>query len=189
MDIINSNFLENSFNLIDQSIKFASNIPIAFFKSLVFLISILISGWLIVFWIKFEKETKDEIGFWNSIIKNWKDYKFIKEFKKKFNLTKRIFNYDKKRSILLLIDLTEKSLETFGYEGTIEEKFNKLNQIEIFNKEKIGKILEIIKIIKENEDLKVLDDEDYLVIFHELEKILCDLKLINIEDFLVKNQE
>ncbi len=179
-------------NLIEAINKILFGTPIEILKSLGLFFSLLISGLLIYYWTKLERKEKDETDFWQSLLKNKRDYKFIKESKKFFNKIKENFYKDKIQGLIEINNFLDRILESFGYEGNLEEKLDKIYLKFLPNKEEIKKarkaLILIDQKIKSGEGVN-LSNEDYLIIFHEYEKGLFNLNVITEEDFLVKNQE
>jgi hypothetical protein len=159
-------------------------------RSLGIFLSLFITGLMIFFWIKIETMIKDETKFWQSLLKNLKDFFFLKRSKKNFNEIKAIFYKDKNKGLIEINNFLDFVLEIFGQTNSLEEKLNKISTSILPNLEELKKAVEIVKIInlklKNNEEINLTDD-DYLLIFHEYEKALLNLNLINEEDFLAKN--
>lgn len=178
--------------LIETINKILFGASIEILKSFALFFSLLISSLLIYYWFRLELKEKDEIGFWQSLADNKKDYQFIKESKKIFNKIKEIFYQNKIQGLIKINNFLDRVLVSFGYEGDLEEKLDKIHQEFLPNKEEIKKarkaLILIDQKIKSGEKID-LSDEDYLIIFHEYEKGLFHLNVITEEDFLVKNQE
>jgi hypothetical protein len=159
-------------------------------RSLGIFLSLFITGLMIFFWIKIETIIKDETKFWQPLLKNLKDFFFLKRSKKNFNKIKAIFYKDKNKGLIEINNFLDFVLEIFGQTNSLEEKLNKISTSILPNLEELKKAVEIVKIInlklKNNEEINLTDD-DYLLIFHEYEKALLNLNLINEEDFLAKN--
>ncbi len=159
-------------------------------KVLGLFLSLIISFLLILIWIKLENEYKDETNFWLTLIKNTKDFYFLKKAKKNFDEIKKIFHEDQNKGLIEIDNFLNFVLETFGYEGNLEEKLNKIDINLLPNLEdikKANKIVEIIKNYLENNKQINLSYDEYLLIFNEYEKTLFYLNVLNPEDFLVKN--
>jgi len=159
-------------------------------KVLGLFLSLIISFLLILIWIKLENEYKDETNFWLTLIKNTKDFYFLKKAKKNFDEIKKIFHEDQNKGLIEIDNFLNFVLETFGYEGNLEEKLNKIDINLLPNLEdikKANKIVEIIKNYLDNNKQINLSYGEYLLIFNEYEKTLFYLNVLNPEDFLVKS--
>jgi hypothetical protein len=177
-------------SLIEAINRFLFETPVAILKATGFLFSLLITALMILYWLKIEKETKDEISFWQTLIRNWKDYYFLQKPNKNFEEIKKIFYQNHAQGLIELNRFFDFALEVFGYGGNLEEKLNKVSMEILSNLEEIKKAYQIVRLIEEKlkkqEDLN-LDEDEYLLIFHEYEKALLNLNILTIEDFLVKN--
>lgn len=175
-------------NLIENINKLLFETPFEILKTLGFLFSLLITFLMILFWIKFEKETKMEINYWKRLIKNIKDFQLMKNFPTTFDKIKKMYYQNKNLALIEVDQFLNFALETFGYEGNLDEKLNKVPTTILLNLEEIKKAHQIVKIIKEklanNEEIPLTDDE-YLMIFHEYEKALYNLNILTTENFLV----
>lgn len=175
-------------NLIENINKLLFETPFEILKALGFLFSLLITFLMILFWIKFEKETKTEINYWKRLIKNIKDFQSMKNFPTTFDKIKKMYYQNKNLALIEVDQFLNFTLETFGYEGNLDEKLNKVPATILLNLEEIKKAHQIVKIIKEklanNEEIPLTDDE-YLMIFHEYEKALYNLNILTTENFLV----
>jgi NurA-like 5'-3' nuclease len=159
-------------------------------KVLGLFLSLIISSLLIFIWIKLENEYKDETNFWLTLIKNTKDFYFLKKAKKNFDEIKKIFHEDQNKGLIEIDNFLNFVLETFGYEGKLEEKLNQIDINLLPNLEdikKANKIVEIIKNYLDNNKQINLSYDEYLLIFNEYEKTLFYLNVLNPEDFLVKS--
>jgi NurA-like 5'-3' nuclease len=159
-------------------------------KVLGLFLSLIISFLLIFIWIKLENEYKDETNFWLTLIKNTKDFYFLKKAKKNFDEIKKIFHEDQNKGLIEIDNFLNFVLETFGYEGKLEEKLNQIDINLLPNLEdikKANKIVEIIKNYLDNNKQINLNYDEYLLIFNEYEKTLFYLNVLNPEDFLVKS--
>jgi len=179
-------------NLVESLNKFLLETPIEILKAFGFFFSLFLTALMILYWIKMEKETKDEIGYWQSLIKNQKDFYFLKKPKKRFEEIKKIFHQDKNKALIELNDFFDFVLQVFGYEGSLKEKLDKISLEILPNLEEIKKAFKVVNIIKEklnnNEKIDLTDDE-YFIIFHEYEKALFHLNILAREDFLVRSLE
>lgn len=175
-------------NLIENINKLLFETPFEILKALGFLFSLLITFLMILFWIKFEKETKTEINYWKRLIKNIKDFQSMKNLPTTFDKIKKMYYQNKNLALIEVDQFLNFTLETFGYEGNLDEKLNKVPATILLNLEEIKKAHQIVKIIKEklanNEEIPLTDDE-YLMIFHEYEKALYNLNILTTENFLV----
>jgi len=172
--------------------RFLFQAPVEILKALGLFFSLFLTGLMAFAWIKMEKETIDEIRYWRNLIKNYKDFLFLKNPKKDFDEIKKIFYQDKNKALVEINKFFDFVLQVFGYEGTLEEKLDKIPPI-ILPKIKIDEIKKAVQIVnlieeklKNNEETD-LTEEEYLTIFHEYEKVLLDLNILTNEDFLVKN--
>jgi hypothetical protein len=89
-------------------------------KVLGLFLSLIISFLLIFIWIKLENEYKDETNFWLTLIKNTKDFYFLKKAKKNFDEIKKIFHEDQNKGLIEIDNFLNFVLETFGYEGKLK---------------------------------------------------------------------
>ncbi len=177
-------------NLVEGINKFLLQTPLEILKALGLFFSLFLTGLMVFFWIKIEKETKDEIGYWKTLIKNRRDFYFLKNSKRYFLKIKKNFYEDKNKTLIKINKFLDRVLEVFGYEGSLEEKLNKVSPLILTNLEEIKKAIEIVKIIEEkikNKEEINLSEDEYFVIFHEYEKALLNLNILTTEDFLVKN--
>jgi hypothetical protein len=178
--------------LVESITKALFGPPIEILKTLGLTFSLIITGLLLYFWIKLEMNDKDEITFWQVIIKNRKEYKFLKRAKEEFLKIKANFYKNKIQSLIEINNFLDEILTIFGYKGSLEEKLDKIYEKFLPNKEEIKKARKILILIDQriNQGKNVnLSESDYLTIFHEYEKGLFYLNVITEEDFLVKNQE
>jgi len=177
-------------SLIEAINSFLFETPVAILKAIGFFLSIFITALMIFLWLKFEKENRDEIDYWKTLIKNLKDFYFLQKPNKDFEEIKKIFYHNHAQGLIELNKFFDFVLEVFGYDGTLEEKLNKVSTAALPNLEEIKKAYQIVRLIEEkiknNEDLNLTEDE-YLLIFHEYEKALLNLNILTTEDFLVKN--
>jgi len=177
-------------SLVEGINKLLFQTPIEILKALGLFFSLFLTLLMVLAWIKIEKETKDEIGYWKTLIKNRRDFYFLKKPKKNFEEIKKIFYEDKNKALIEINKFFDFVLEVFGYEGSLEEKLNKVSPLILPNLEEVKKAVEIVKIIEEKiknrEEINLTEDE-YFLIFHEYEKALLNLNILTIEDFLVKN--
>ena len=179
-------------NLVENLNKFLLETPIEILKAFGFFFSLFLTALMILYWIKIEKETKDEIGYWQTLIKNQKDFYFLKKPKKRFEEIKKIFHQDKNKALIELNDFFDFVLQVFGYEGNLEEKLDKISLKILPNLEDIKKAFKVVNIIKEklnNKEEVNLTDDEYLIIFHEYEKALLHLNILSREDFLARSLE
>jgi hypothetical protein len=177
-------------NLVEGINKFLLQTPVEILKALGLFFSLFLTGLMVFVWIKIEKETKDEIGYWKTLIKNRRDFYFLKNSKRYFLKIKKNFYEDKNNALIKINKFFDFVLEVFGYEGSLEEKLNKVSPLILPNLEEIKKAIEIVKIIEEkikNQEEINLSEDEYFVIFHEYEKALLNLNILTTEDFLVKN--
>jgi hypothetical protein len=177
-------------NLVEGINKFLLQTPVEILKALGLFFSLFLTGLMVFAWIKIEKETKDEIGYWKTLIKNRRDFYFLKNSKRYFLKIKKNFYEDKNKALIKINKFFDFVLEVFGYEGSLEEKLNKVSPLILPNLEEIKKAIEIVKIIEEkikNQEEINLSEDEYFVIFHEYEKALLNLNILTTEDFLVKN--
>jgi uncharacterized membrane protein len=161
-------------------------------RGLFLTISLIIIVLLIYFWIKLELKNKDEIDFWRGLRKNLNHYKFYKKIRQNFNIIKNEFQKDKIKGLNQINDFLDKLLDTFGYEGNLEEKLNKIDIKFLSNKEEVKKARKALILI--NEKLQAgeklnLTNEEYFLIFQEYQQALFHLRAINEQDLLVMNQE
>jgi hypothetical protein len=177
-------------NLVEGINKLLFQTPFEILKALGLFFSLFLTGLMVFVWIKIEKETKDEIGYWKTLIKNRRDFYFLKNSKRYFLKIKKNFYEDKNKALIKINKFFDFVLEVFGYEGSLEEKLNKVSPLILPNLEEIKKAIEIVKIIEEkikNQEEINLSEDEYFVIFHEYEKALLNLNILTTEDFLVKN--
>jgi hypothetical protein len=177
-------------NLVEGINKFLFQTPVEILKALGLFFSLFLTGLMVFVWIKIEKETKDEIGYWKTLIKNRRDFYFLKNSKRYFLKIKKNFYEDKNEALIKINKFFDFVLDVFGYEGSLEEKLSKISPLILPNLEEIKKAIEIVKIIEEkikNQEEINLSEDEYFVIFHEYEKALLNLNILTTEDFLVKN--
>jgi hypothetical protein len=177
-------------SLVESINKFLLQTPVEILKALGFLFSLFLTGIMIFLWIKWENETQDEIWFWKFLSKDLKDFNFLKQPKKRFEEIKKIFYQDKNKALVEINKFFDFVLEVFGYEGSLEEKLNKVSPLILPNLEEVKKAVEIVKIIEEkikNQEEINLTEDEYFLIFHEYEKALFNFNILATEDFLVKN--
>ena len=176
--------------LIESINRLLFQTPLEVLKALGLFFSLFLTGLMFFLWIKIEKETKDEVSFWMNLAKSWKEYIFLQQPKKDFLKIKKTFYEDKNKALTEINNFFNFVLENYGYEGSLEEKLNKISPLILPNLEEIKKAVKIVKIIekkiKNNENIDLTDDE-YFTIFHEFEKALLHLNILSTEDFLVKN--
>ncbi len=160
------------------------------FKSTILILALIFSFFLVWLWFKYELKNRDEIDKWITYFKFVAEYFFLKQPKKNFEKIKKIFYQDKILALKELNEFLNFVLETFGYEGSFEEKLAKINSEILPNLEDLKKAFFICQLIEEklknNEEIN-LNTEDYLLIFHTYEVALKDLNIIGPEDFLVTN--
>ena len=176
--------------LIEEINKLLFQTPVEILKALGLFFSLFLTGLIIFAWIRIERQTKDEIGYWKSLIKNQKDFFFLKQPKKNFENIKKIFYEDKNKALIEINKFFDLVLEVFGYEGSLEEKLSKVSPLILPNLDEIKKAVEIVKLLEEkikNQEEINLTEEEYFVIFHEYEKALLNLNILTTEDFLAKN--
>jgi hypothetical protein len=177
-------------SLIEWIDKFLFQTPAEILKALGLFFSLFLTGFMVLAWIKIERETKDEINYWKTLIKNRVDFYFLKKPQKNFEEIKKKFYEDKNKALIELNKFFDFVLEVFGYKGSLEEKLNKVSPLILPNLEKIKKAIEIVKIIEEKikkqEKINLTEDE-YFIIFREYEKALYNLNLLTTEDFLAEN--
>jgi len=177
-------------SLIEAINRFLLETPITVLKAIGLFFSLLITILMILYWLRIEKETKDEIGYWQTLIKNIKDFYFLQKPNKNFKEIKKIFYQNHAQGLIELNKFFDFVLGVFGYDGTLEEKLNKVSTEILPNLEEIKKAYQIVRLIQEklknNQTLNLTDDE-YLLIFHEYEKALLNLNILTTEDFLVKS--
>jgi hypothetical protein len=87
-------------NLVEGINKFLFQTPFEILKALGLFFSLFLTGLMVFVWIKIEKETKDEIGYWKTLIKNRRDFYFLKNSKRYFLKIKKNFYEDKNRSLI-----------------------------------------------------------------------------------------
>jgi hypothetical protein len=177
-------------SLVEGVNNFLFQTPIEILKALGLFFSLFLTGSMVFAWIKIEKETKDEIGYWKTLIKNRRDFYFLKNSKRYFLKIKKNFYEDKNKALIKINKFFDRVLDAFGYEGSLEEKLNKVSPLILPNLEEIKKAIEIVKIIEEkikNQEEINLTEDEYFLIFHEYEKALLNLNILATEDFLVKN--
>lgn len=179
------------FSLIEISIKFVLERPLAFRYTLYFL-SLIFTFALIFHWIKLELKNQDEIGKWKGLWKLRKNFYFYKNAKKNWEEIKSKFLENKKEGLILAKNFVNLVLDTFGYEGSLEEKLDKVSLVVLPNKEDLKKATEIAKIIEEkmrnNEEID-LDEKEILLVFNQFEISLQNLNIISTQDFLALSQE
>jgi len=177
-------------NLVEGINKLLFQTPVEILKALGLFFSLFLTLLMVLAWIKIEKKTKDEINYWKTLIKNRRDFYFLKKPKKNFEEIKKIFYEDKNKALIEINKFFDFVLEVFGYEGSLEEKLSKVSPLILPNLEEIKKAIEIVKIIekkiKNQEEINLTEDE-YFLIFHEYEKALLNFNILATEDFLVKN--
>lgn len=178
--------------VLETLINFVFKQAYYFLEISIFIFSLTISLVLIWLWLKYEIKNKDEINKWKNYKKWVKEYFFLKKPKKDFEEIKKIFYENKILALRNLNNFLNFVLETFGYEGKLEEKLVKINPEFLPNIENLKKAFSIYKLIEEklkNSEKINLTDEDYLLLFHTYEIALYNLNIITLEDFLVKNLE
>lgn len=174
-------FLETLLKLIIPSEAYLA-------KIFIFLLSIILSSFLVFIWIKLELKNQDEIDYWQSFFKSRRDYKFIKQQKKSFEKIKKIFLQDKIAGLIAIDNFLKQVIEMFGYSGeSFEEKIDQLPQEIIKTKEEIKKAIKIVSLIKEKEQFK-LNDNEYNLIFDTYQKFLLDLGVVTNDDLLGVNR-
>jgi hypothetical protein len=177
-------------SLVESINRILFQTPIEILKAFGFFFSLFLTGLMIFFWIKMEKQSKDEFNYWKYLIKNWKDFYFFKKAKKNFEEIKKIFYQDKNKALIEINKFFDLTLYAFGYEGTLEEKLNKIPPEILQNLDEIKKAIKIVSLIEEklknNEEVNLTEDE-YFIIFHEYEKALFNLNILSTEDFLAMN--
>ena len=160
------------------------------FKSSILILSLFISFYLLWLWLKYEMKNKEEISKWSLYLKSIKDFYFLKESKKTFQEIKELFYKDKFLALQKINEFLNFVLETFGYEGNLEEKLTKINSNFLPSLENLKKAISIYNLIEEkfknNREINLTEDE-YLLVFHAYEVALKDLNILTTEDFLVKN--
>jgi hypothetical protein len=179
-------------NLVEGINKLLFQTPFEILKALGLFFSLFLTLLMVLAWIKIEKKTKEEINYWKTLIKNQRDFCFLKKPKKNFEEIKKIFYEDKNKALIEINKFFDFVLEVFGYEGSLEEKLNKVSPLILPNLEEIKKAVTIVKIIEEkikNQEEINLTEDEYFVIFYEYEKALFNLNILNTEDFLAKNLE
>jgi hypothetical protein len=177
-------------SLIEEINKLLFQTPAEILRALGLFFSLFLTGLMVFAWIKIEKETKEEINYWKYLIKNRKDFYFLKKPKRNFDEIKKIFYEDKNKALIEINKFFDFVLEVFGYEGNLEEKLGKVSPLILPNLEEIKKAIEIVKIIEEkikNQEEINLTEDEYFLIFHEYEKALLNLNILTTEDFLVRN--
>jgi hypothetical protein len=177
-------------SLIEEINKLLFQTPAEILRALGLFFSLFLTGLMVFAWIKIEKETKEEINYWKYLIKNRKDFYFLKKPKRNFEEIKKIFYEDKNKALIEINKFFDFVLEVFGYEGNLEEKLGKVSPLILPNLEEIKKAIEIVKIIEEkikNQEEINLTEDEYFLIFHEYEKALLNLNILTTEDFLVRN--
>jgi len=177
-------------SLIEEINKLLFQTPAEILRALGLFFSLFLTGLMVFAWIKIEKETKEEINYWKYLIKNRKDFYFLKKPKRNFEEIKKIFYEDKNKALIEINKFFDFVLEVFGYEGNLEEKLSKVSPLILPNLEEIKKAIEIVKIIEEkikNQEEINLTEDEYFLIFHEYEKALLNLNILTTEDFLVRN--
>jgi hypothetical protein len=177
-------------SLVESINRILFQTPIEILKAFGFFFSLFLTGLMIFFWIKMEKQSKDEFNYWKYLIKNWKDFYFFKKAKKNFEEIKKFFYQDKNKALIEINKFFDLTLYAFGYEGTLEEKLNKVPPEILQNLDEIKKAIKIVSLIEEklknNEEVNLTEDE-YFIIFHEYEKALFNLNILSTEDFLAMN--
>lgn len=134
--------------------------------------------------LKYQKEIKK----WQIYYKLLYYYLFLKKKNKRFAQIKETFYLNKLASLYELRNLLKEALTTFGYEGSLKEQLEKINNILMPNIEQLKKAEIIFNIIEQkyNQQADInLNENDFLVLFHTYEIALFNLKIINQEDFLV----
>jgi hypothetical protein len=161
-------------------------------KLFIFLLSIISTFLMILWWIKLELKNEDEIDYWQSLFKSKKDYFFIKNQRKTFEKIKKIFYQDEVKGLIEIDKFLKTIIEMFGYsENNLEDNIEKLPSTISKNKEDIKKAIKIVSLIKEklenNEEI-TLKKEEYFLVFHQYEQFLADLSVITSDNFLVVGQ-
>lgn len=176
------------FTFIETLLRLIIPSEIYLTKIFIFLLSIILSSFLIFTWIKLELKNQDEIDYWQSLLKSRRDYKFIKSQKKNFEKIKKIFSQDKVKGLVAIDDFLKQIIEMFGYSAeSLEEKIDQLPQ-EIFkSKEEVKKAIKIVSLIKEKEQANLRESEYYLV-FDTYQKFLLDIGAITNDSLLVMDQ-
>lgn len=172
-------------NLIEEIIVQTIGINFELFKSLIFLFSIFYSLNLILFWIYLEMKNKDEIGFWDFILKSYKRFKDLKKASFSYQNVKETYLNNKQEGLFGLRDFFKLALESYGYSGNLEEILNQLNEKILPNLEDVKKAIKAINLIEKNKNNN-LSDEEIELLYSTIETALYHLNVIEKEDFLVK---
>lgn len=176
------------FAFIETLLKLIVPSEIYLTKIFIYLSSIILSSFLIFVWIKLELKNQDEIDYWQSIVKSKRDYNFIKKQKNKFETIKKIFSQNKTKGLIAIDDFLRQIMEMFGYSNeNLEEKINQLPQKIFKITEDIKKAIKIVSLIKEKEQIKLKENEYYLI-FNTYQKFLLDLGIITNDNLLVMDQ-
>lgn len=189
---VSNSFFYKLFYFIDNINRFLFEIPFSVFKIIGFSLSLLVIFLSIFYWIKLEKENRDELDYWQTLIKNSRDFRFLQRPNKNFEKIKKIFYQNKIQGLIELTKFFDFVLDVFGYEGNLEEKLTKIQPEFLPNLEKVKKAYQIIILaeekLKNNQTINLTED-DYLLVFHEFEQALFFLNILTREDFLVKSPE
>lgn len=179
-------------SLLEALINFVLGKSFYLFKASISILVLFFSFFLIWLWFKYELKNKDEFRKWKFYFNSVKEYYFLKKPKRQFEEIKKVFYEDKILALREINEYLNFVLETFGYEGNLEEKIEKINPEFVPSLDDLKKAISIYKLIEEklnnNEDLG-LTEEEYLLIFHTYEIALKDLNVLTTEDFLVKSSK
>lgn len=188
MEIINFINKINSFS--DTIVNFLISIPLPVLKIIGLFFSLVATFLMIFYWIKYEKETKDEINYWKTLVQNIKDFSFMQKANLQFKTIQKTFYQNKIQGLIAANQFLDAILNLCGYEGTLEEKLPKTPKEIVTNLEEIQKACQIVKLIEEriskNKAIN-LTDEELLLVFHEYEKFFLNFNILTTDDFLVKN--
>lgn len=180
------------FLFFETILNFIIPAGLGFAKLSIYLISLILTSLMIIWWIKFELVNQDEIDYWQSFLKSRKDFKFIKNQEKNFKRIKAIFINDKIRGLIEIDNFVNSIVDMFDYgEYTLEEKVDKIPDDVAKNKEDLKKSIKIVNLIREKinkgEDVN-LKDEEFNLVFNSYEKFLTDLGIVTTENFLVETR-
>lgn len=133
--------------------------------------------------LKYQKEIKK----WLNYYKLLHYYFFLKKKHKRFVQIKEKFYLDKLTSLYELRNFLKEALTIFGYEGSLKEQLEAVNNTLIPNLEQLKKAEMIFSLIEQKYVQRAninLDENDFLLLFHTYEIALFNLKIINHEDLL-----
>lgn len=158
-------------------------------KTLVFLLSLIYSLNLILLWIYYEIKNKDEIGFWLGILNLIRAYKNSQKKLPSYEEIKKVYLENHKEGIIFLRNYLNEILEILGFSGgNLIEKIGSISEEDLPNKENLIKAIKAINILEQKSNPQ-LTEEEFQLIYSEIEKALYYLNIIDKEDFLVKIRE